>query len=262
MPRSKFEEILQCLEWEPDSLFEFANKKMKEVWNPHRDISLDEMMIPYKGKNPHHVVVKRKSHPNGTKVWAIVDKSKFIYHLSMYKRTTEEYSTPALFGGKQLYIRNSNIGKETTKDTAMRMISKLPDKGFVIYADSYFGGLDLADCIEQNGNGCVLACRKDRPSWLFNYTESCSDDSFTYTSAIGMFPSSNKPFSSYKIINTRKKMCLISTVHNPLLLVNVNEERLVGEGEETDIITVNCYVPKARYDYLTLSSQLTKRDRS
>ena len=33
-------------------------------------------------------------------------------------------------------------------------------------------------------------------------------------------------------------MCLISTVHNPLLLVNVEEERLEGEGEEIDLY---CY---------------------
>ena len=184
MSKNKFLEMLQCVDDDPDELFNFANDLFADIWVPHIDISLDEMMIPFKGKCPHHVLIKRKPNPNGMKVWCVADEKKFAYHVDLYKRTSVEFELPVIYGGKNSYERFDKLPPESTTETALRMVSFLPCLSYNIFCDSYFGSLELADRLSDLGFGCTLVCRKDRPRWLFQFTNDCSHPEKFY-SAIG-----------------------------------------------------------------------------
>jgi hypothetical protein len=139
MSFARFFEILQCLDFNLDDLFKLANAHFKKVYNPERNISVDEMMIQFQGECPHHVYIKRKPHPHGMKVWAIVDSALFVYHIDLYKRSSQEFVFPPIFSGTVQFQRNHDAARERSTDTILRMISNLPSNGYVIYADSYFG---------------------------------------------------------------------------------------------------------------------------
>ena len=54
-------------------LVDTFNFTFRKYWRLSEWVSLDEMMINFKGNNPFHRFVPRKPHPNGTKVHALCD---------------------------------------------------------------------------------------------------------------------------------------------------------------------------------------------
>src|SRR3990167_3912523 len=148
---------------------EFSNKKFSELWIPGSELSFDEMMVHFQGDCPHHVFIKRKPHPHGMKLWSLVDLDKFVNHIQLYRRSTEEYDLPVIYNGNNKFTRICDVDSESTTATVIKMLAPMsPFKG-IIYVDSYFGSLDLFETLTDEGFDCVAACRKDRPSWLFSF---------------------------------------------------------------------------------------------
>ena len=54
-------------------LVDTVNATFRKYWKLSSYVSLDEMMISFKGNNPFHRYIPRKPHPNGTKLHAICD---------------------------------------------------------------------------------------------------------------------------------------------------------------------------------------------
>jgi len=54
-------------------VIETLNMTFAKYWKGHTYLSLDEMMVAFKGKNPFHRYVPRKPHGNGTKLHAVCD---------------------------------------------------------------------------------------------------------------------------------------------------------------------------------------------
>lgn len=54
-------------------LVDYLNAMFCKYWKLSEYLSLDEMMIAFKGHNPFHCRIPRKPHPNGTKMHAICD---------------------------------------------------------------------------------------------------------------------------------------------------------------------------------------------
>ena len=54
-------------------IIETLNMTFVKHWKGHTYLSVDEMMIAFKGKNPFHRYVPRKPHGNGTKLHAVCD---------------------------------------------------------------------------------------------------------------------------------------------------------------------------------------------
>ena len=54
-------------------IIDTLNVTFKKYWRLFRYVSLDEMMIAFRGRNPFHRFIPRKPHPNGSKLHAIAD---------------------------------------------------------------------------------------------------------------------------------------------------------------------------------------------
>lgn len=59
--------------WLLRPLVDYLNWAFSYYWKLSEWVSLDEMMIAFKGHNPFHCFIPRKPHPNGTKMHAICD---------------------------------------------------------------------------------------------------------------------------------------------------------------------------------------------
>lgn len=145
MSREAYHEVKKCLVIRVDELVAHLTKKYREMWEPYYRVVVDESLIPTKARCKIRVVIPRKPHPVGVKLWSLVDEAGFLYACSLFQRV-----------------------RETTSDTLLRLVGYLPEgREFLIRADSYFGSIDGAIRLDEQGHFFTLACRKDRPSALF-----------------------------------------------------------------------------------------------
>jgi len=102
-----YHEMKKSLRIDVDKLIKHLNKKWQYYWEPFRNITVDESLIPTKTRCPHPVIIRRKPHPVGVKLWSNVDREQFLYGVSLYK---------CIAGGT----------KEATTATLLWMVSYLP----------------------------------------------------------------------------------------------------------------------------------------
>jgi hypothetical protein len=59
-------------------LLDAINKTLRKYWKCSEFMSMDEMMIAFKGHNPFHRWIPRKPHPNGFKLHALCDARHYV----------------------------------------------------------------------------------------------------------------------------------------------------------------------------------------
>ena len=59
-------------------LLDAINITLRRYWKCSEFLSMDEMMIAFKGHNPFHRVIPRKPHPNGFKLHALCDARHYV----------------------------------------------------------------------------------------------------------------------------------------------------------------------------------------
>ena len=84
------------------SIIDVLNATFKKYWRLARHVSLDEMIISFRGRNPFHRFIPRKPHPNGTKLHAICCAVGY-FCVSFLVDTAQKMTIPsiaaALFSG-------------------------------------------------------------------------------------------------------------------------------------------------------------------
>ncbi len=145
MSREAYHELKKCLVVDVKKMVEHLNQQFYQYWEPYSDVVIDESLIPTKARCPYTVVIKRKPHPVGVKLWSLVDRATYLFACSLFLKVSER-----------------------TTETLLKMTTYLPkDRSFSIRTDSYFGSFEAALKLAKQGHQFTLACRKDRPSALF-----------------------------------------------------------------------------------------------
>jgi hypothetical protein len=109
--------------------------------------SIDEMMIPFKGRSQMKQYIKSKPKPWGFKCWARASSSGYIHEFEMYE--------------------GAAVGKETFGlgvggDVVARLSQKLTGRGYKIYADNFFTSVSLAEYLAGNQIHLVGTVRQNR----------------------------------------------------------------------------------------------------
>lgn len=67
MSQDRWEEMFRCLDLRNDEeFFASSRERMRSIWNPSQDVSVDESIAPTQHRrNPHHVFIARKPHRHG-----------------------------------------------------------------------------------------------------------------------------------------------------------------------------------------------------
>ena len=103
-------------------------------------------MTAYKGKkNPHHVFITCKPHPDGIKNWLLMDFSGYFLWFSQFC---------------------CNAAPEETYKTLFQMTNHLTP-GSLICADSYFGSMMAMERLVKSGKDCLFSYNKSCPVMLF-----------------------------------------------------------------------------------------------
>jgi hypothetical protein len=221
MSREEYHEMKKALRVNVEELIDHLNTKYNQYWDPFDDTSIDESLIPTKARCQHRVVIRRKPHPVGVKLWSLVDAAQFLYALSLFKR-------------------GDDIPSEKTEDTLARMASYLPEgRSFTIRADSYFGSVKAADKLDALGYHFTLACRKDRPSHVFgNYLHTRSITPNTSATIYRTSPTTNRTMAAITFNHKKTEGEKV-----------VNFLSNIMAGEETVAKKNNTRLPDVAHDY-------------
>ena len=66
-------------------ILDYLNQKLHDVYNVHREVTIDEAMIPFKGRSSLKQYMPNKPVKRGIKVWALADaKTGYISKVEVY----------------------------------------------------------------------------------------------------------------------------------------------------------------------------------
>ena len=136
----RFVKVRPCL----DAL----KKTFRSALNPKEFQSVDEMMIPYKGRLSIKQCFPKKPKPWGVKVWVRAGFSEYMYNF-------EPYQGPA--GGRGEISQLGMAG-----DVVMRLCEDIQDKNHKVFSDNIFCTIPLLKALELQRIYGTDTCRSNR----------------------------------------------------------------------------------------------------
>lgn len=163
MPVNRFEKILRYVHFvdnysiDPENADRFV--KIRPFLNalqgtfsasldPEEYQSVDEMMIPFKGRLSIKQYIPKKPKPWGVKVWVRAGSSGYMYSF-------EPYQGPS--GGRGEISQLGMAG-----DVVMRLCEDLQDRNHMVFFDNFFCTIPLLQALKHQGIFGTGTCRKNR----------------------------------------------------------------------------------------------------
>jgi hypothetical protein len=149
-----------------------VNQVNQSRWVPGVNIAQDETMIPHKGhRNPHHMFIRGKPHPNGLKATTMADASRYMYSVVLCRRTNEdegEKMDPIMLSPlPRRWRRGPLLPPKKVHDMVKEVAASLPP-GRHLYGDSYYGGLPVIETLAKMGHQATYTCSSNRPATIFH----------------------------------------------------------------------------------------------
>ena len=134
-------------------LVDTLKKKFQSEFSPSNDISVDECMIPFRGRWGSRAYDASKPIKWGVKVWmACCATSGYAYNLDIY------------CGKDKDFVDLSNVN--TSAAVVIKLVQRLWDKGYHIYTDRYYTSPYLLHWLRSvglSGTGTCMTNRKNFP---------------------------------------------------------------------------------------------------
>ncbi|XP_053376586.1 piggyBac transposable element-derived protein 2-like [Mercenaria mercenaria] len=116
---------------------------------PEECNSIDEIMVPFKGKSSIKQYIRGKPNPWGFKVWGRAGTSEVLYDFDVYQGKTEANDNEKSLG----------VGG----DVVMKLVSTLPEKKkYKIFTDNYFTSVSLVKALKEKQILFVGTIRQNR----------------------------------------------------------------------------------------------------
>lgn len=120
--------------------------KWQALYQPKREVSVDETLVPYKGRTKILQYIPSKPHKWGLKVWTLADaKSGYVWNWQLYT-------------GKQVL----NGGRGAAHQVVMTLMEPLLNMGHHLYCDNYFTSPALFSELADNQTGACGTLRVNR----------------------------------------------------------------------------------------------------
>lgn len=164
MPRDRFIQIKRYLHFSDDRNQEQCDKLHKvrfmlnnlrvsfqREYTPHKEISVDEAMVPFKGRLGMKQYMKDKPVKFGIKLWVAADAvSAYCYNFEVYV-------------GKDNNIVNRNLGLASR--VVIEMTKPLHMKGHVVFTDNFYTSPELADFLYKRNTYLCGTMRNNRKGY-------------------------------------------------------------------------------------------------
>jgi len=97
------------------------------------------------------------------------DADTYYIAFNLHKRTINDLPYPILANSKREPLNREQLGlvePKTIPEILLTLAQKL-EPGHLIVADKWFGNLDVAVALQEQGHDCILKCMNNRPSMLW-----------------------------------------------------------------------------------------------
>lgn len=208
MSRNRFMEISKNLRFDDKStrsirqqkdklapvrdLFEIVNKNLKKFYTPGDNLTVDEQLVPFRGRCSFRQYMPSKPDKYGLKIWWVCD-SKTAYPLN---------AIPYL--GKINNQRGFGLGQRVVEE----LVQPYENTGRNITCDNYFTSLELANNLLAKGLTITGTLKKNKrcvpSSFLPNRKRQVETNLFGFTN--------NKTLVSY-VPKPNRAVLLLSTMH-------------------------------------------------
>lgn len=167
MPKTRYEKLSQYLHVSNDSsnpargqpghdpiakvrpVWDMACTAFRDSYQPHRELSVDEAMIAFKGRLSSKQYMPIKPIKWGIKVWELADSTNgYVLDMEMY---TGKGSHPQL-------VRGRGLGFHVVDSLCQRYYGKAHH----VYFDSYYTSVPLVEHLENNGTYACGTIRQNR----------------------------------------------------------------------------------------------------
>lgn len=166
MSRDRFLLILRCLHFsrvgtqenpEPENnrlfkvqlILDYFNSKMKAIYYPSKELTIDESMVLWRGRLNFRQYVKGKRHKFGIKLYSLNEPEGLNVRFTIYSGANSELS-----------------GKGHSDKVVMHLMQDMLGKGHSLYMDNYYNSYPLACRLLRHDTYCtgtVLSNRKYLP---------------------------------------------------------------------------------------------------
>ena len=155
-----------CLIW-VRPVMEYLQERFRNFYIPERELSLDEGVLPYKGRLSFKTYNPQKPDKYGIKLYILCESaSGYVFDFSIYR-------------GVSLTLR----------DTVFGLIGRLVNKGYHVFMDNFYNSVALSEELYENGVHCTgtlrlvrgaptqlrrMAATKKHPRDTFSYMKKCN----------------------------------------------------------------------------------------
>lgn len=189
---------------------EILNEKFKQTYTPERDLSLDEGLMPYKGRLRFKVYNPSKPHKFHVKLFQISEASSgYVVGFKIYT------------GQGSCHIEDATIDPMcgVTTKTVMTLANECDvlDKGRVIYFDNYYSSPELFDELLYRDTlacGTVRSNRKGLPIAVVQEKLKNKDDLIYRRRCDENVPGEGGGLLALKWLEKKKPVFMISTAHS------------------------------------------------
>jgi len=110
-------------------------EKSKLNWNLHLEVTVDELMVCYKGKYcPVHQYIPKKPTTWGIKIWSLASTQKqYVYDFNMYTSSMKCI----------VHTTNKERGAKIGYEVVMLLMHGLHGRGHVLVTNCYFTSMKL-----------------------------------------------------------------------------------------------------------------------
>lgn len=166
MSRNRFEMILRYLHCNDNTLIQKTstdrllkirpvinglNQKFQDVYNGTRQLSVDESMILFKGRNTMKQYCPMKPIKRGYKMWCLADQKGYIKRFSIYQ-------------GKDVALEDKYDGFGLGERVVLSLTENERGKNKMIFFDNYFTSIRLLEKLKTEQ---ILACGTIRSNRKF-----------------------------------------------------------------------------------------------
>ena len=197
-------------------LIDHLKSTCPRLYNPSRNISIDESMIGYKGRSSMKQYMPMKPTKRGFKVWACCcSETGYLLNFDVYTGKNEDGTVAQSLGEKVI----------------LRLSEPYAGKKYCLYFDNYFCSITLLDVLlskELFACGTLRVDRKYYPKDILKPDKELQKSEFDFAQ------SGNIGVAKWKDRGT-KCVCVASTIHNPGESTTVSRRNQKGEK-----VPVNC----------------------
>lgn len=127
------------------NVYERWNKNLKAVFTPGKNVTVDEQLVPFRGRCPFRQYIPSKPAKYGIKIWVLCDSSNWY-----------AYNTQIYVGRDRNTAPERNQGRRVVMD----LVNGLSDRN--VTCDNFFTSYQLAEDLNKNRMTILGTIRKNR----------------------------------------------------------------------------------------------------